>query len=266
MILKNTMRNFAKAFCLSLVVLVLAGSWAMAQDAADSRQEQLVALLLTGNDDQKLDAAIELGEMLSTTQATPQTISSLENTLQRDPSAIIRALAARAMELSRNEKFVPALLSSLNSEREVAVSKAIIYALATHRSSQVVATLLPMLKNKKQDIRAAVAFALAEIGDPVSAQALIDFLKRRGKDEDAFARSQAVIGLGKIGDHAAIEVLLNALNRDKSSEVQRESARSLGLIANDKDLKVVEALKQAKLQSDPYLVALAESALEKLKP
>lgn len=266
MILKNTMQNFAKAFCLSLFMLVLAGSSAVAQDAADSHQERLVALMATGNDEQKLGAAIELGAMLSATQATPQTISSLENVLQRDPSAVIRALAAHAMELSQDEKFVPVLLSSLKGEREVGVSKAIIYALAKHSSSQVVATLLPMLKDKKQDIRAAAAFALAEIGDPTSAQALIDFLKKRGKDEDAFARSQAANGLGKIKDRAAIDVLLNALNRDKSSEVRRESARSLGQIANGQDVKVIEALKLAKLESDPYLVALAESALERLSP
>lgn len=261
--LKDKIQNFAKIFCLSLFAVVVAASPVLAQD---SRQEQLVKLLAAGNDEQRLDAVIELGVMLSATKSEPQTISSLENTLQRDASAVIRALAANAMESSRDEKFVPVLLSSLTSEREVAVSKAIIYALARHRSAQIVATLLPRLKDKKQDIRAAAAFALAEIGDTNSAQALIELLKKRGKDEDAFARSQAAIGLGKIGDRAAIDVLLNALNRDKSSEVRRESARSLGQIANGQDRRVIEALKQARLQSDPYLVAFAESALERLKP
>ncbi|MEK7833326.1 MAG: hypothetical protein AAB401_19710, partial [Acidobacteriota bacterium] len=148
-----------------MFALVLVGSWVLAQDATDSRQERLVALLSSGNDEQKLEAVIELGSLLSEIRATAQTISSLQNTLQRDPSAVTRALSARAMESSKDERFLPVLLLSLSSEREVAVSKAIIYALATQRSPQVVTSLLPVLKDKRQDIRAAASYALAEIAD-----------------------------------------------------------------------------------------------------
>lgn len=272
MILKPTIKNFAKAACLSLFAIVFAGSSAMAQDTTDLRQERLVSLLASGNDEQKLEAAIEIGTLLSSVKATSQIASSLEVILQRDPSAVLRALAARAMELSGDDRFVPVLLSSLNAEREIAVRRAIIHALALHNSSQVVMALLPMLNDKSQDIRAAAAYSLAEIGDPASPSlsglkdALIDLLRKRGKEEDAFARSQAARGLGKIGDRAAIDELLNALNRDKSPEVRRASAWSLGQIANSQDVKVIEALKMAKLQPDPYLAASAASALERIKP
>ncbi|MGH9803166.1 MAG: HEAT repeat domain-containing protein, partial [Blastocatellia bacterium] len=267
---KSTATKFVQSACLSLLALIFGGSLALAQEVADSRQakeERLVAMLASGNEEQKLEAAIELGSLLSaTTQATQQTVSSLGNVLGRDSSAVIRSLAARAMELSRDDRFVSVLLSSLNSEREVAVRKTIIYALARHNSTQVVAALLPGLKDRQQDIRAAAAYALAEIGDPASADSLIELLGKRGKDEDAFARSQAARGLGKMGNRAAIDDLLKALNRDKSSEVRRESVRSLGQIANVQDVKIVEALKLAKLESDPYLAALAASALERLSP
>lgn len=265
----RTLQNFANAaqsICLSFLVALISGNQVLAQQATDIRQERLTAGLSSGNEDQRLESAIELGSLLSATPPTPQTVSSLSAVLQRDSSAVMKALAARAMELSRDDRFVSALLASLNSEKDVSVSKAVIYALARHRSPEVVAVLLAKLKDKALDVRSAAAYALAEIAEPASITVLIEVLKKRGKDEDVFARSQAARGLGKIGTHVAVESLLAALQRDKSLEVRREAARSLGLIASRQDAKVIEALKLAALQIDPYLVNLATLSLEKLKP
>lgn len=251
---------------LGLFVCSSTSGLAFAQEVSISRQERLAALLTSGNDEQKLDAVIDMGALLSVnSHATPQTVSILGSLLQSDSSPIIRALAARSMELSRDERCAPVLLSVLKTEQEPEVRRAVIYALAYQHSPEVVETLLPLLKYKKQDIRAAAAFALAELGVSASMNAFIDLLRKRGSEEDAFARKQAVRGLGKIGDPVAIDVLLTVLNRDKSSEVRREAVLSLGRIAKAQDVKVIEALKLVTLQSDPYLAALATSALEKLR-
>lgn len=262
-----SVRNFVGALCLSLFAIVVFAHTALPQDVADSRQARLVAQLTSGNEEHKLEAVIELGAMLSTkTSATSETVSSLGSLLQQGTSPVLRALAARAMELSRDSRFVSVLLAALKTEREIEVSRAILHALASHRSPEVVAALLPMLNHKKQDIRAATAYALAEMSDPTTTEALMSVLKKRGKGEDAFMRAQAARGLGKIGNREAIEVLLAALNHDESAEVRRESARSLGYMATSQDGKVIEALKLARHQPDPYLQVSATLALEKIQP
>lgn len=238
----------------------------LAQEIESSRQVRLLDVLESGTEEQRLDAAIQLGSLLSSGRAaTSQTVAALESILRQDSSPLLRALTARAMELSRDSRFISALLAGLKTERELEVSKAIIQALAVHRSPEVVTDLLPLLNHKKQDIRAATSYALAEISDPATTEALIKVLKNRGKEEDAFMRAQAARGLGKIGNREAMEILLVALSKDKSSEVRREAVRSLGQIATSSDIKVVEALKLARQQPDPYLQALAASALEKIQ-
>ena len=139
--------------------------------------------------------------------------------------------------------------------------KAIIYALAHYPQPQVTSTLTPFLKNKRSELRAAAAYALAEIGDTASAQALAELLRRGGKDEDAFARGQAARGLGRVGGHDSIDLLTNALSNDRSQEVRREAALALGRIATSQDAKAIEALRNATLSNDPYLVGAAENAI-----
>ncbi|HEV2666939.1 MAG TPA: HEAT repeat domain-containing protein, partial [Blastocatellia bacterium] len=177
------------------------------------------------------------------------------------------ALAARALEVcagnlsARSDDAVAALLAALGKERELAARKAIIYALARYPQPQVTSALIPFLKNRRSELRAAAAYALAEAGDPASAPALAEVLRQGGKDEGAFARSQAARGLGRVGGHDSIDLLTNALSNDRSQEVRREAAHSLGLIATSQDLKAIEALRNATLSNDPYLVSAAENAI-----
>jgi HEAT repeat protein len=93
---------------------------------------------------------------------------------------------------------------------------------------------------------------------------MLRLLQKRQKDEDAFTRSQAARALGRIGNHSAIEVLVKSLLRDKSPEVRREAASALGLVANKHDLRVIETLREASLQADPYLAGIAKEALDKV--
>src|SRR5262249_60438131 len=113
-----------------------------------------------------------------------------------------RALGIAAGNPGHNQSgsiAVSALIAAIGKEREIAVRKAIIYALACFPQPEVTAALIPFLKDKKNEVRAATAYALAENGDPASAPALVEVLRRGGKDKDAFTRSQAARGLGRIG-------------------------------------------------------------------
>ncbi len=246
-----------------LLVLMLAGS----ASAQADRQQAITVRLASAGEEARFDAAAELVVLFAATpgSATEQTFNALAAALRRDNSPLVRALSARTLESCCGEQAVQPLLAALTGEREVAVRKAILYALAAHRSPRIAAALIPYLKDKKQETRAAAAYALAEIGDAGSADALLEVLQRRRGEEDAFARSQAARGLGKIGHRPAMNILLDALSRDKSSEVRRESARALGLIAGSQDAKVVAALRSLMLQTDPYLTVIAGEALEGIR-
>lgn len=247
-----------------LVICTAVGQQANLQTA--SSQDDFAARLTVGDDEQRLGAATQLALLFAglPNSGTPKTLGALKSSLQSDSSSVVRALSARALENCCGEQVVPGLLASLASEREVGVRKVIIYALARYRSPQIVSSLTPLLKDKNNEIRSASVYALAEIGDAASAIVLVEVLQTRRKEEDAFVRSQAARGLGRIGNRSGIDALLNALTRDKSQEVRRESARALGLLAYKQDAKVAEGLRQATLQDDPYLVAIAIEALNKI--
>ena len=237
-----------------------------------SERERRLSQLTSGSEEERLDAAAHLVVMFSAapypsgasngiSEENFAAVTALALALRKDDSSVVRALAARALEVCGDRRAAEPLMTALSEEREIAVRKAIVYALARHPSPQVAAQLIPLLKDKQPDIRGAVAFALAEIRDPAAAAALLDLLKGRRKDEDAFARAQAARGLGSLGDRTAIDPLLTALRKDDAPDVRREAARALGRLANSQDGKVIDALRAAQSSSDPYLTIIAAEAI-----
>jgi HEAT repeat protein len=251
---------FAFIFILSLG---LSTNAAAQENRSTSLQDRLVAKLATQDEEQRMEALVDLSALFRSAPGiiTSTTLVALSETLQHDSSPVVRALAARALELGGDENASGHLIAALAKEREVAVRKAIAYALAHYPSAQVTYALIELLKDKKQELRAAAAYGLAESGDPLALKPLMDFLRKRGDEEDSFARSQAARGLGKIARREAIEPLLRALTRDKSGEVRRDAAVALGNIATKQDLNVIDALREATLSSDPYLTIAADNAL-----
>ncbi|HEU0185374.1 MAG TPA: HEAT repeat domain-containing protein [Blastocatellia bacterium] len=259
---------------LFLFLLFIGGRGQEIDRRTERSRQELLSRLASGDEEQRIDSVVRIGAFLRDDPEAIETsvITSLGAALQRDSSPVVRALAAMALEgcagnqagnqgAGRSDEAVAALLAALGKERDLAAQKAIIYALARYPQPRVTSALIPFLKNRRSELRAAAAYALAEVGDPASAQALADVLRRGGKDEDAFARSQAARGLGRIGGHDSIDLLTDALSDDKSQEVRREAALSLGRIATSLDAKAIEALRKATLSNDPYLVSAAEGAI-----
>jgi hypothetical protein len=273
----NTTRNFTLVLVVlgSLLVASPSPGAAAQKPVADPRTEALqnefLTRLASGNEEDRLDALARIGGFWRNAPEATQAavIDALGKTLQQDPSPIVRALAARALESdggnAGNNLPASPLIAALRKERAPAVRKAIIYALAGYAQPQVTAALIPVLEDKSFELRAAATFALAESGDPSSLEPLTNVLKQRGKEEGGFARSQAARGLGRLGNRDSIDPLLDALANDNSQEVRREAARALGRIATSQDLKVLDALRLAALAKDPFLVQIADGALEEIK-
>ncbi|HEU0175173.1 MAG TPA: HEAT repeat domain-containing protein [Blastocatellia bacterium] len=273
----NENRLQAPVLLLPLLFLCMLFAWGRGQEVdrrTDRLRQELLSRLASGDEEQRIDAAVRIGALLLDEPGAVETsvITTLGAALRRDSSPVVRALAARALEISagnqaenqkgdKGDEAVAALLAALGTERDLAARKAIIYALAHYPQPQVTSALIPFLKNRRSELRAAAAYALAETGDPASAHALAEVLRRDGKDEDSFARSQAARGLGRVGGRDSIDLLTDALSGDRSEEVRREAALSLGRIATPQDTKAIEALRKAALSNDPYLVSAAESAI-----
>src|SRR5262245_29517437 len=186
-------------FPLLLLGLLFAGvrGQEVGQQSNQLRKE-LLSRLASGDAEQRIDAIARIGALWrdAPESVDRSLITALGNSLQQDSSPVVRALAARALEIvagnqessqssGQNSSWaVPALIAALGKEREVAVRKAIIYALARYPQPQVTAALIPFLKDKQTELRASAAYALAENGDPASAQALTEVLRRSGKNED----------------------------------------------------------------------------------
>jgi HEAT repeat protein len=233
------------------------------EERKSDQQTPLAVRLASEKEEERLDSLVQLGTLFSqsSTKPTESTLAAIARSLRDDPSPVIRALSARTLELANDPRAIAPLLESLKKERELAVCKAIIYALARYQAPEVTYHLRPYIEHKKHELRAAAIYTLAELRDPMATQPLIDFIRNRKGESDAFARSQAVRALGDIGSRQSIDVLLKALSRDKSSEVRREAAQALGKIATRDDLQVIEALRNATLTSDPYLTTAADQAL-----
>jgi HEAT repeat protein len=256
--------------------LLLVSLWAFDLAAGAAQQpaspgpvtrEQLLARLNAADEESRLDALTRLAGLLALTPgaATSPTIEALTRVLQNDLSPVARALAARALEAAGDGRTVPALLAALGRERDTAARKAIIYALARYPGAEVTAALIPLLKDKHIEMRGTAAYALAELADPAASQALLDLLRTRRKDEDAFARSQAALALGRMNATAAIAALVTALKSDKADVVRREAARALGRLGSPQDALVIEALRAATLEADPYLSREAAAALAEIR-
>jgi HEAT repeat protein len=267
---RRSVRNLLRRFSWIVVVLAPLFVEALGQQAdrqANPLQKDLLSRLASGDEEERIDAVARISALWRDRpdSADASAITAIGNSLRQDSSPVVRALAARALETSAGSHSggdaVATLIAALGKEREVAVRKAIIYALARYPQPQVTAALIPVLNDRNSELRATAAYALAESGDSAIEQPLIEALRRRGKDEDAFARSQAARGLGRIGGRDSINPLLETLARDKSQEVRREAARALGRIASKQDAKVIEALRDAALSNDPYLAGAADDAI-----
>lgn len=221
--------------------------------------------------EERRDAAMRLGSM-----KRPES-SRVAASALRDPSAVVRATATRAVLSLPSDEAAAALLPLLQ-DRDEFVRREAAYALGETRSRGAVAALIPVLANDKEPgVRGAAAVALGLIGDEAAvvpltqtlshhlrASGLMNRIRRRNTVENEFVRRAAARSLGQIGSRAAVPALITALADERAGDdVRREAARSLGLIG---DPSAITALRAALTAHDPYLARIAYEALRKIAP
>lgn len=232
-----------------------------AQDSIEKQQQRLHS----ADQEERRDAVMKLGSMRRAA-ASRAALPAL-----KDPSAIVRATAVKAILSISEDESVAALIPLLNDKDEF-VRRETAYALGLTRSRGATAALSDRLLNDKQDgVRGAAAVALGEIADEAAVVALAGTLApelsapsraKRKREQNVFVLRAAASALGQIRSRAGTAALIAALGNEKfPDDVRREAARSLGLIG---DPAAAPALRAASTAADPFLSEIAYAALKKL--
>jgi HEAT repeat protein len=152
------------------------------------------------------------------------------------------------------------LLELLSGETEQLVITSIALALGHLGDSRAVAALTALRKHEDDDVREAVAYALAEIADPGTVPILIEL----SRDVYEGARSYAILGLGTALDLDTPEIREALADRLEDIDDETRGEALVGL-ARRKDPRVLAALR-AELQNEDVGTLPIEAAMELADP
>jgi HEAT repeat protein len=142
----------------------------------------------------------------------------------RDPS--LRSVAARALGRLRDSRAVTALTRALE-DGHVNVRLQAAGSLREIGGPSAVSPLIEALEDPDARVRLQAALALSTLGDGRAVEPLIQRLRSRGEHYDV--QMVAILGLGELGDHRALGVLLGALGAD-DAQARAAGAEALGKI------------------------------------
>jgi HEAT repeat protein len=116
----------------------------------------------------------------------------------RDKDEMVRVTAAYSVVFLPPDEAAQALLPNLG-DKSVYVRKETSYALGKARSSIAVRPLVEIMgRDKAPDVRSAAIVALGEIGDVAAVDSLLEALQQPPKDAGDFFRRSAVRAIGQI--------------------------------------------------------------------
>ena len=204
-----------------------------------------------------------------------------------DPVPAVRAAAAESLLIKKNPALIDYELQVLRSDSNDAARGRAIAALGQLKARAAVEVLLRIVEDPKDVLKAAAVSALGEIGDPRSAQPIVDSmsymtsgswyeiavaLRKLGdpgttaligalKRNDESVRIDAARGLGVIKDARAVGPLIALLN-DPVDTVRGAAAGSLGDIGDAAAVKPLEDALQARAARSNAAVVVALGRLQ----
>lgn len=199
-------------------------------------------------------AAIALGH-LRDEAAAPALIAALD-----DANDGVRSAAMRALGMLRSAAAVKPLTAIVSSTKQPGQNRvAAASTLGEIGGDDVVATLAELLDDKDLALRRAAVEALARSRSSAAVSPLRGMLA----DRDKPTRVKAVVGLAALGDDGGRELAITLLG-DEEPGVRTQAASALGIVGDAKDAYV--ALKKAvKDEKDPGVKRVLEYAANQLK-
>lgn len=199
-------------------------------------------------------AARRLGE-IGSARAVPALLEAMRDPYEDED---VKLACARALGMIRDPQAIPSLIEALR-EPDKWVSPRVAEVLVPF-GALAEAPLMEALRDPNSDnLRTWAASILGEIRSRAAVPNLIRALWDRAES----VRAAAARALGEIGDHRAVNALLEGTLRDPSALVRMEAAVALGKIGDEKSL---EALQLALADPDPIVRLRAIEALEMIGP
>ncbi|MDP7565322.1 MAG: HEAT repeat domain-containing protein [Candidatus Marinimicrobia bacterium] len=168
-----------------------------------------------GGSTKRWQGAFELSKILSNPKMVPkddrfilEMISSFEYA-SNDRDSRVRQYLALAMGATKDSRYVPTLLASLDSS-EPEMIMASIHALGNIGDNAAVQSIINILDHGEAKVRLQAVISLGKIGDKSS----ISNLKEMMADSEVNVRWDAAIALAKLGDPSGQRILLDLLDRN----------------------------------------------------
>lgn len=154
--------------------------------------DALGEMVRNGTTEEKRTALFDLRN-IRTPEASRLAVPALS-----DPDELVRSTAAGSVVFLPPDEVVAVLLPNLK-DKEDFVRRETAYALGNVRDRTAVRPLVEVAsKDKSFEVRNAAVFALGEIGDPSAVDFLVALLSGKPKDSRAFERSSAAKSIGRI--------------------------------------------------------------------
>ena len=214
-----------------------------------------------GGSTKRWQGAFELSKILSNPKMIPkddrfilEMISSFEYA-SNDRDSRVRQYLALAMGATKDFRYVPTLLASLDSS-EPEMIMASIHALGNIGDNAAVQSIINVLDHGEAKVRLQAVISLGKIGDKSS----ISNLKEMMADSEVNVRWDAAIALAKLGDPSGQRILLDLLDRNyldsfpNIDEIEQVQAMMVAIQVAPfiQDLELKTSLVQLK-QNDPNL-------------
>ncbi|MDP6201259.1 MAG: HEAT repeat domain-containing protein [Candidatus Marinimicrobia bacterium] len=214
-----------------------------------------------GGSTKRWQGAFELSKILSNPKMIPkddrfilEMISSFEYA-SNDRDSRVRQYLALAMGATKDSRYVPTLLASLDSS-EPEMIMASIHALGNIGDNAAVQSIINILDHGEAKVRLQAVISLGKIGDKSS----ISNLKEMMADSEVNVRWDAAIALAKLGDPSGQRILLDLLDRNyldsfpNIDEIEQVQAMMVAIQVAPfiQDLELKTSLVHLK-QNDPNL-------------
>lgn len=223
------------------------GGLAFTPVGSDERRQVLLPILLRALRDN--DERVRASACYSIARLDDaHSVGFLKHVAISDDSLTVRTHAVLALGQTRSPRAVETLSSILFHKHRPdelrAYAATSLGMLSTPASSKVLRDILMTGAEDRlpYTVRVAVVYGLGLSEDRANAPALRSLAVSGLKDERM--RALVVLALGRVGDRAANEILVNAL-QDNETQVRRCAAISLGVVAQPDDVDVQNALHRA---------------------
>ncbi len=201
------------------------------------------------------EAARALGR-IGVPEAVPPLIEALHH-----PLRTVRISAAKALGQIGNASAVPALGEAALASTDVTLIRTAVEAAGQLGSATALEWLAPLLDHPDREVRTAVGEAIARIGDRRAAPELIRRLPHEESQTVVAAYAEA---LGALGDPAALNVLLQALDAAASGTTLRQIVAAIARILGGGD-RVYALMTQEPFARDQSISRLLEGVAKKWK-